>query len=74
VLEPYPVQTARWPARERHILAQYDASAVVVYQAYAPEIGRFAAEHGFFGAAFSVSRMKMPAPTTSSGDQVRLSY
>src|SRR5438270_12363379 len=62
VLEPYRVQTARWPARGRHILAQYDASSVVVYQAYAPEIGCFAAEHGFFGGAFSLSRMSWIKP------------
>jgi hypothetical protein len=43
-------------------LAQYDATTVVVYQAYAPEIGRFAAEHGYFGGAFSYGRMSWIKP------------
>src|SRR5439155_2761622 len=30
----------------RHILTQFDDESVVVYQAYRPAIGRFAAEHG----------------------------
>src|SRR5262249_23601423 len=55
-------QIARWPRSGRHILAQYDASTVVVYQAYAPEIGRFAAEHGWFGGPFSYERMSWVKP------------
>jgi hypothetical protein len=31
---PYLTQQARWPHDGRHILAQYDASSVVVYHAY----------------------------------------
>jgi hypothetical protein len=60
--EPYCVQAARWPKARRHILAQYDATTVVVYQAYSPEIGRFAAEHRFFGGAFSYERMSWIKP------------
>lgn len=62
LLEPYEIQRARWPARGRHILAQFDADSIVVYQAYRPAIGRFAAEHGFFGGAFSVERMSWIKP------------
>jgi len=60
--EAYRSQTARWPQAGRHILAQYDATTVVVYQAYAPEIGRFAAEHGRFGGPFSYERMSWIKP------------
>lgn len=59
---PLRAQLARWPARGRHILAQYDAETVVVYQAYRPEIGHFAAEHGYFGGAFSLARMSWIKP------------
>lgn len=60
--EPYRAQAARWPAEGRHVLAQYDADTVVVYQAYAPAIGRFAADHGTFGGAFSYERMSWIKP------------
>jgi hypothetical protein len=55
--ESFAIQSARWPKSGRVILAQYDSDAVVVYQAYRPSIGRFAAEHGYFGDGFSMSRM-----------------
>jgi hypothetical protein len=35
---------------------------VIVYQAYQPSIGRFAAEHGYFGEGFSLSRMSWIKP------------
>ena len=54
--EPYLAQERRWPARGRHILAQYEADSVVVYQAYGAEIGHFAARHGYFGGPFRLSR------------------
>jgi len=58
VTEPYLEQAARWPASGRHVLAQYDATSVVVYQAYRPQIGRFAAARGHFGGShFSLERM-----------------
>ena len=59
---PYREQAARWPQRGRHILAQFDAETVVVYQAYRPEIGQFAARNGFFGGLFSLSRMSWVKP------------
>ena len=55
--EIYSDQLAVWPAAGRHILAQFDAESVVVYQAYRTEIGEFAARHGYFGGAFSYTRM-----------------
>ena len=61
-LESYSAQARRWPATGRHILAQFDAESVVVYQAYRPAIGRFAAEHGYFGGDFSFSRMSWVKP------------
>ena len=60
--EPYLSQRARWPARGRHVLAQFTDQHIVVYQAYRPEIGRFAADNGKFGGAFSFSRMTWIKP------------
>lgn len=60
--ESYLAQRARWPATGRHILAQFDDQSVVVYQAYRPEIGRFAAAHQYFGGEFSLSRMSWVKP------------
>src|SRR3954464_2375850 len=60
--EPYLEQRQRWPAIGRHVLAQFDDESVVVYQAYRPEIGHFAAEHGYFGGAFSLDRMSWIKP------------
>lgn len=60
---PYVEQVARWPGSGRHIMAQYDAASVVVYQAYQPGIGRFAATHGsFIGSDFSLGRMSWIKP------------
>ena len=60
--EKYLEQRDRWPKSGRHILAQYDDESVVVYQAYRPAIGDFAAAHGYFGGAFSLSRMSWIKP------------
>jgi hypothetical protein len=60
--EPYVEQVRVWPPAGRHILAQFDADTVVVYQAYRPEIGRFTAEHGTFGVGFSYARMSWVKP------------
>lgn len=63
VCEPWPAQVARWPREGRHVLAQFDDDAVVVYQAYRPSIGHFAAEHGHFGGPdFSLDRMSWIKP------------
>lgn len=51
-----------WPNEGRHILASHDAESLVVYQAYRPAIGRYAAEHQRFGGEFSFSRMSWIKP------------
>ncbi len=50
-------QSARWPERGQHILAQFDDQHIVVYQAYRPEIAGHAATHSRFSAGFSFTRM-----------------
>jgi len=61
--EAFVAQTARWPAQGRHILAQFDADSVVVYQAYRPSIGNHAAaHHDFLGGGFSLDRMSWIKP------------
>ena len=37
-LEPYLTQCARWPSLGKHILADYDETSIVVYQAFRPQI------------------------------------
>lgn len=60
--EPYITQLIRWPTSGKHILAQFDEQSIVVYQAYRPATGRFAASHGYFGGAFSFNRMSWIKP------------
>lgn len=59
---PYAEQLKRWPPSGQHILAQFDDETIIVYQAYCPEIGRFAVEKGFFGGEFKYSRMSWIKP------------
>jgi hypothetical protein len=61
-LERYLDQQARWPTAGRHILARYDEASVVVYQAYRPAIGHYAARHGRFGGEVSLDRMSWIKP------------
>ena len=60
--KPYCEQVREWPESGRHILAQFDDETIIVYQAYRPQIGRFASEHGYFGGEFSYSRMSWIKP------------
>lgn len=60
--EPYLDQKDRWPPKGQVILAQYDADSIVVYQAYRPSIGHFAAQHGYLGGDFSLTRMTWIKP------------
>jgi hypothetical protein len=60
--ESYLEQVARWPKQGKHILAHFDDTSVVVYQAYRPAIGHFAATHGSFGGEFSLTRMSWIKP------------
>jgi hypothetical protein len=52
ITESYLTQTARWPREGQHILAQFDETSIIVYQAYSSSIGHFAATHGYFGESF----------------------
>lgn len=58
----YIDQVRNWPQSGRHILAQFDADSIYVYQAYRPSIARFAVEHQKFGGDFSFSRMSWIKP------------
>lgn len=51
---PNTRQSERWPRSGRHILDQFDPESVIVYQAYRPSIGRFA-------AAKRLSELRTPA-------------
>jgi len=59
---PYRDQEPNWPRDGRHIMAKYDPATVVVYQAFRPEIGRYAVEHQRFGGPFSMNRMTWIKP------------
>lgn len=58
----YLDQSTHWPQSGQHILAQFDADSIYVYQAYRPSIARFAVEHQQFGGDFSFSRMSWIKP------------
>ena len=60
--EPYTLQASRLPPSARHILAHFDDDSIVVYQAYRPAIGNYAARHGRFGGEFSLSRTSWIKP------------
>ncbi|MEM6925666.1 MAG: DUF4291 domain-containing protein [Myxococcota bacterium] len=60
--EPYDVQAAIWPRTGRHILAQYDDTSVIVYQAYRDDIADHAVTHQAFGGPWSFDRMSWIKP------------
>ncbi len=60
--EPYTQQIKRWPQKGRVILAQFNENSIIVYQAYRPAIGNFAAENGYFGGPFKLTRMTWIKP------------
>lgn len=60
--EPYTTQAARWPASGRHLLAQFDDTSVVVYQAFRPVIADEAVALQRFGPSFSLARMSWIKP------------
>jgi hypothetical protein len=62
ITQPYTEQQNFWPAAGRHILAQFDDETIIVYQAYRPAIGRYAAQHCTFGADFGYNRMSWIKP------------
>jgi Domain of unknown function (DUF4291) len=58
----YIEQKTKLPKIGRHTIAQFDEEGVIVYQAYRPSIGNFAATHGYFGGDFSLTRMSWIKP------------
>ena len=61
--EAYLQQQKRLPTEGRVIIAQYDTDSIIVYQAYRPSIGNFAAQNGYFGGDFKLSRMSWIKPS-----------
>ena len=62
-VEKYVEQIIRWPREGKHILAQFDAESIVVYQAYRPGVARYATANGHFGGSkFSFDRMSWIKP------------
>src|SRR5258706_8418755 len=53
----YIDQLERWPSDGRVILAQYDDTAVVVYQAFSAKVAKYAVDKQHFGGGFSMDRM-----------------
>ena len=49
-------------ATGRRLLAQFTDRTVIVYQAYKPELGLFAAEHDYFGDGFNFRRTSWIKP------------
>jgi hypothetical protein len=58
----YLDQAPAWPVAGRHILAQFNAESIVVYQAYKPTIASYAVTHQRFGGEFSFNRMSWIKP------------
>jgi hypothetical protein len=58
----YIEQETKLPRIGRQIVAQFDEEGVIVYQAYRPSIGNFAANHSYFGGDFSLTRMSWIKP------------
>jgi hypothetical protein len=61
-VEQYVGLYPTWPAKGRHILAQFDQSSIYVYQAFRPSIASYAIRHQKFGGDFSYQRMSWIKP------------
>ena len=59
---PYLAQIPAWPSSGRHLLAQFDADSIVVYQAFRAEIAQEAVSLQRFGRSFSLGRMSWIKP------------
>lgn len=57
--ELYHKQLEIWPKEGKHILAQYDDDAVLVYQAYNPTIAKYAIKHKKFEGCPGYSPTRM---------------
>jgi hypothetical protein len=62
ITKPYLQQLSTWPSEGRHIMAHYDETSIIVYQAYRADIAQHAVEHQRFGGAFSYTRMSWIKP------------
>lgn len=60
--ERWQAQQQVWPQQGRHLLAHYDDTTIVVYQAYRPAIAEFAVRHGHLGGEFRLNRMSWIKP------------
>jgi hypothetical protein len=60
--ELYKDQLLRWPEKGLHVLANFDAESISVYQAYKPAIANFAVAQQRFGGEFSFTRMSWIKP------------
>ena len=58
----YLTQVRSWPQSGQQILAQFDETSVVVYQAFGPAIGQYAATHGRLGGHFRLTRTSWIKP------------
>ena len=58
----YLLQEKALPQDGKYILAQYNEESIIVYQAYRPSIGHYAAENQAFGGEFKYSRMSWIKP------------
>lgn len=56
-IESYVQQQQCLPESGNHIIGHHDEESIIVYQAYRPTIGEFAAQNGYFGGQFSFDRM-----------------
>src|SRR5262249_30084676 len=61
-VQPYVDQLKEWPISGKHILAQYDHTSIIVYQAYRTSIGHFDADCQYFEGEFSLQRMSWIMP------------
>lgn len=62
ITEKHVDQQRHWPKTGRHILAHFDDTSLIVYQAYRPAIADFAVKHQRFGGEFSYNRMSWIKP------------
>lgn len=61
-LERWADQHRKWPAEGRHIMACFDETTIVVYQAFRPDVATEAVKLGRFGPEFSLTRMSWIKP------------
>ena len=61
--ELYTEQVKRWPKEGRHVLAHFDETSIIVYQAYNSSIANYAIANGAFGGSdFRFGRMSWIKP------------